>query len=81
MRRENLRWRNINLRQAIMNIQEHCLKFTILSKYGPSLVSNLKDGMNRYVNGLFNLVEEEFRTTMIDDEMNISRLTVFTKQI
>lgn len=64
-----------------MNIQEHSLKFTILSKYGPSLVSNLKDGMNRYVNGLFNLVEKEFRTTMIDDEMNISRLTVFTKQI
>ncbi|KAK4733448.1 hypothetical protein R3W88_007709 [Solanum pinnatisectum] len=46
----------INLRQGNMNVQKYSLKFTLLSKYAPSLVSNPRDEMSRYVTGVSDLV-------------------------
>ncbi|XP_049381296.1 uncharacterized protein LOC125845822 [Solanum stenotomum] len=41
----------INLRQGTMSVEEYSLKFTLLSKYAPSLVSNPRDEMSRFVTG------------------------------
>ena len=37
----------INLRQGNMSVEENSLKFILLSKYAPSLLSNPKDEMSR----------------------------------
>ena len=37
----------IYLRQGIMSVEEYFLKFTLLSRYAPSLVFNPRDEMTR----------------------------------
>ena len=49
----------INLKQHNMSVEEYSLKFTMLSRYVPSLVSNPRDEMNRFVTGFADLVKEE----------------------
>jgi len=49
----------INLRQGGMSVEEYALKFTKLSKYAPSLVSNPRDEMSRFVIGVADAIEEE----------------------
>ena len=51
----------INLHQAGMSVLDYSLKFTKLSKYAPSLVSNPRDEMSRFLTGVFNDLVEEFR--------------------
>jgi len=71
----------INLRQGSMSVKEYSLKFTLLSKYATSLVSNPRDDMSRFVTGVSDLIKEESRTAMIHDYMNISRLIVYAQSI
>ena len=42
----------INLRQGGMSVLDYCLKFTKLSKYAPSLVSNPRDEMSHFLTGV-----------------------------
>ena len=64
----------INLRLGGMSVYEYCLKFTKLSKYAPSFVSNPRDGMSRFMTGVSDDLQEKFHSAMLHDNMNISRL-------
>ena len=49
----------INLRQEGMNMHEYTLKFTKLSKYAPSLVSNPRDETSHFLIGVSDDFQEE----------------------
>ena len=48
----------IKLKEGNVSVEEYSLKFTMLSRYAPSLVSNPRDEMTRFVTGVTNLVKE-----------------------
>ena len=70
----------INIRQEGISVLEYSLKFTKLSKYAPSLVSYPRDGMNRFVIAVLDDLKEEFYSSMIHENMNISHLMVHTQK-
>ncbi|XP_049345495.1 uncharacterized protein LOC125810021 [Solanum verrucosum] len=71
----------IKLCQGGMCVQEYSLKFTNLSKYASSLVSNPRDEMSQFVTGVSDSIEEECRAAMLHDNMDISSLMVYAKQV
>ena len=71
----------INLKQGNVIVEEYSLKFSMLSRYAPSLVSNTRDEMSHFVMGVANLVREECRTTMLHDYMTLARLMVYEQWI
>ena len=64
-----------------MILEEYPLKFTMLSRYYLSLISNHRDEMSRFVTGVADLVKEECRTIMINDDMTLYRLMVYAQSI
>ena len=71
----------MNLYQGGMSVQEYSLKFTRLSKYAPTMVSNPKTMMNKFVVAVSRLVEKECRTKMLLNDIDMSRLMVYAQQI
>ena len=69
----------INLRQGGMSVQDYFLEFLKLSKYAPSLVSNSRDEMRWFVTGVSDYLVEERSSTILHDNMYISRLIVYAK--
>ena len=67
----------INLKQGNMSVEEYSLKFSKMSNYAPSLVSNPRDEIDRFVMGVADLVRKECRTTIFHDDMTVSRLMVY----
>ena len=65
----------INIFQGGISVLEYSIKFTKLSKYAPSLVSDPRDEMSRFVRVSDDL-KEECHSAMIHENMNISRLMV-----
>ena len=59
-----------------MSVLDHFLKFTKLSKYAPSLVSNSRDEKSRIITGVSDDLLEERHSAMLNDNMNIYRLMV-----
>ena len=64
-----------------MNVEEYSLKFSMLSKYFPSLVSNMRDDISHFFMGVSDLVIEEYRTTMLHDGITIATLMMHAKSI
>ena len=67
----------INLKHGSMSVAEFPLKFSTLSRYAPSLVSNPRDEMSHFVMWVTDLVVEICRTTMLHDDMTLARLMVY----
>lgn len=55
----------INLRKGNIIVEDYSLKFTLMSKYDPSLVSNSRDEISRFVLGFADLVKEECHMAML----------------
>ena len=64
-----------------MSVDKYSLKFSFLPKYDPSLLSNPRDKINRFVNGVTYLVSKEFRTAMFHDDVTLARLMVYAHSI
>ena len=57
------------------------MKFTLLSKYAPSFVSSHRDEVSSFVTDLADLVKEEYRTSMLHNDMNLSSHIVYAQSI
>ena len=71
----------IYLGQGGMSLLDYSLKFTKLSKYNPSLVSNTNDEMSCFIMGFSDELMEECHSSIIPDDMNIFRLMVHAQQV
>ena len=60
---------------------EYSFKFTKFSKYAPSFVSYPRDEMNRTVVAVSGDLQEECHSAMLHDNMNISCIMVYAKQV
>lgn len=60
---------------------DYSLKFTKLPKYAPTLVIDRRARMNKFVMGVYSYVEQECRTSMVRNDMDISRLMVYDQAI
>ena len=61
----------INLKKTHMSVEEYSLNFSMISKYAPSLLSNTRDKMSRFVTRVADLVYELCRTVMLHDDMSV----------
>lgn len=71
----------INLKQWSMSVEEYSLKFLMFCRYDPSLVSNPRDDIIRFLIGVEDLVKEEFCNAMLYDDMTLSTLMVYAQSI
>lgn len=63
----------INFCQGGMSVFDYSLKFTKLSKYVSSFISDPKDEMSHFVMGVLDYLREECPLEMLHDNMNIYR--------
>ena len=57
------------------------MKFSMLSVYAPSLVSNPRDEMSYFVMGVADLMREECPTAMPYDDITLARIMVYAHSI
>ena len=69
----------IKLIQGNMSVEEYSLNFTMLSRYDSSLLSNHRDELSSFVTGVVDFLKEECHTTMLHNDMNLSRLIVYAQ--
>ena len=64
-----------------MTVREYFLKFVKLSRYTTSLISNSRDEMSRFLIGIIRGLEEECRSTMFLERMDLSMLMVHVQKV
>ena len=57
------------------------LRFVELHRYATSLVLNSKDKMSRFLTGINGDMDEEYRSAILHDNMDLSRLMVHVEQV
>ena len=57
------------------------MKFVKLSKYASFVVSNSRDEMSRFMNGVSKDLEEECQAAMLHDNRDLGRLMVHAQQV
>ena len=62
---------------ANLSVKEYSLKFSMLARYAPTPVSNLRDELSYFVMGVTDLAREECRTTMLHDDITLASLMVY----
>ena len=62
-------------------MQEYSFKFTKLSRYAPYMMSNPRDEMSYFVTRVFDDLVEEWSSSMLHDNMDISRLMVHAQEV
>lgn len=70
----------IHLRKGSMCVNEYALKFTQLTKYAPFMEVDLRDSMSRFLTEVYDLVDKKCCMTMLNHDMDISRLMVYAKK-
>ncbi|XP_019067249.2 uncharacterized protein [Solanum lycopersicum] len=71
----------ITLKQGSMKVREYSLMSLKLSSYATSLVSNSWDEMSRFLTRINEDQEEECRSAMLHDNMDLSRFMVHVQQV
>ena len=64
-----------------MNFHEYFLEFVKISKYAPYLLSDPIDQMRRFVAGVSEDLQDECRSSMLHDNMKISRFMVYARRV
>ena len=62
-----------------MYVEEYLLMLTMLSRYAPSLPSNPRKEMSRFLTSVANFVKDKGRTSMLHNHMNLSSLMVYSQ--
>ncbi|XP_069145578.1 uncharacterized protein [Solanum lycopersicum] len=71
----------INLRQGGMSVLDNSLKFTKLSKYSPSFVSNTSEQMSHFLAGVSDYKIKECQFSMLHDNINLPHLMVYAQKV
>ena len=64
-----------------MMVKEYSLKFTQLARYAPHVVADSRAKMSKFVFGVNYSVVNEFRSTMLNSDINVARLMNHAQQI
>lgn len=71
----------INICQGGVSVRDYSLKFNKLSKYAPSLVSNPRDKMSHFLTGVFKVLVEEYRLSMLHaQQVEYRRLNTMSRE-
>ena len=58
-------------------MEDYSLKFTLLSRYDLSFLSNPRDGMSRFSISVVDFMKKDYCMIMLHIDMNLSRILLY----